>query len=131
MEGLKQLFKTASAIQGHFDPRYIRAINVLLTFVENNTLLSRDVQQQMRGFFGDLVFDTVIHKSVRLAEAPGAGEPILAFAPESRAAIEYRVLAQEVIDGWTLFEEIRSLAKEITENTTPTEPTINHEVSVG
>ena len=131
MEGLKQLFKTASAIQGHFDPHYVRAINVLLTFVENNTLLSRDVQQQMREFFGDLVFDTVIHKSVRLAEAPGAGEPILAFAPESRAAVEYRTLTQEIIDGWTLFEEIRSLAEEITGNTTSAQPAIGHEVSVG
>lgn len=131
MEGLKQLFKTSNAIQEHFDPRYVRALNVLLTFVENNTLLSRDVQQQMREFFGDLVFDTVIHKSVRLAEAPGAGEPVLVFAPESRAAVEYRALAQEVIDGWTSFEQIRSLVDEIASNTTSAEPTISHEALVG
>jgi chromosome partitioning protein len=130
MEGLKQLFKTANAIQGHFDPRYVRALGVLLTFVEDNTLLSRDVQQQMREFFGDLVFDTVIHKSVRLAEAPGAGEPVMVFAPESRAAAEYRALAQEIIDGWVLVDEIRSLAREIAANTTSAEPTVSHEASV-
>ena len=123
MEGLKQLFRTANAIQGHFDPRYVRALNVLLTFVENNTLLSKDVQQQMREFFGDLIFNTVIHKSVRLAEAPGAGEPILVFAPQSRAAAEYRALAKEIIDGWTIFEQIRSLAGEIAGCTTPASPT--------
>jgi len=131
MEGLKQLFRTAQAIQGHFDPRYVRALNVLLTFVESNTLLSRDVQQQMRQFFGDLVFDTVIHKSVRLAEAPGAGEPVLAFAPESRSAAEYRALAQEITDRWAMFEQIRLLAGEIVGAAASAEPTVSHEAPVG
>jgi chromosome partitioning protein len=70
-----------------------------LTFVENRNLLSRQIQKQMREFFGSLVFDTVIHTSVRLAEAPSAGEPILTYAPESRAAAEYKALAEEIIIG--------------------------------
>ncbi len=56
----------------------------------------------MREFFGDLVFDTVIHRSVRLAEAPSAGEPVLTYAPKSRAAAEYEALAEEIINGKAL-----------------------------
>jgi len=51
----------------------------------------------MREYFGDLVFDTVIHRTVRLAEAPSAGESILTFSPESRGAAEYIALAEEII----------------------------------
>jgi len=76
-----------------------------LTLVENNTLLSRQIQQQMREFFGDLVFDVVINRSVRLAEAPSAGEPVLIYAPESKAAAEYRALAEEIISSKTLVEQ--------------------------
>jgi len=58
--------------------------------------LSRQVQRQMREFFGDLVFDTVIHRTVRLAEAPSAGEPVLLYAPKSKATAEYQALAGEI-----------------------------------
>ena len=51
----------------------------------------------MREYFGDLVFDTVIHRTVRLAEAPSAGESILTFAPGSRGAAEYTALGEEII----------------------------------
>ncbi|MHC4555775.1 MAG: ParA family protein [Planctomycetota bacterium] len=106
MEGLKQLFETANIIQERFNPCYVKILGVLLTLVENSTLLSRQIQQQMREFFGELVFDTVIHRSVRLAEAPSAGEPVLTYAPQSNAAAEYRALAQEIINGRTLSEQI-------------------------
>ncbi|MHC4425580.1 MAG: ParA family protein [Planctomycetota bacterium] len=106
MEGLKQLFETANIIKERFNPCYVRILGVLLTLVENNTLLSRQIQQQMREFFGDLVFDTVIHRSVRLAEAPSSGEPVLTYAPESKAAAEYRALAEEIINSRTLAEQI-------------------------
>jgi chromosome partitioning protein len=52
-----------------------------------------------------LVFDTVIHRNVRLAEAPSAGEPVLIYAPESKAAAEYRELAEEIISNGTLVEQ--------------------------
>ena len=50
----------------------------------------------MREFFGDLVFNTVIHRSVKLAEAPSAGEPVQIYAPQNKAATEYRALAEEI-----------------------------------
>lgn len=51
----------------------------------------------MREYFGDLVFETVIHRTVRLAEAPSAGESILTFAPNSKGAAEYMALVEEII----------------------------------
>ena len=85
-------------------PRKI--LGILLTLVENNTLLSRQIQQQMREFFGNLVFETVINRSIRLAEAPSAGEPVLIYAPESKAAAEYRALAEEITNNSTLVDQI-------------------------
>ena len=106
MEGLKQFFQTANIIAERFQPCRVKILGILLTLVENNTLLSRQIQQQMREFFGDLVFDAVIHRGVRLAEAPSAGEPVLIYAPESKAAAEYRALAGEIINNSTLVEQI-------------------------
>ena len=99
MEGLKQLFETAGIVNEHLQPCNINILGLLLTFVDKKTLLSRQTQNQMRKYFGDLVFDTVIHESVRLAEAPSTGEPIFSYAPDSRAAAEYRSLADEIING--------------------------------
>ena len=106
MEGLKQLFETANIIAERFQPCHVKILGILLTLVENNTLLSRQIQQQMREFFGNLVFETVIHRSIRLAEAPSAGEPVLIYAPESKATAEYRALAEEIINNCTLVEQI-------------------------
>jgi len=97
MEGLRQLLETADIIRVNFKPCYVKILGLLLTFVEDRTLLSRQIQQQMREFFGDLVFDTVIHRTVRLAEAPSAGESILTFSPDSKGAAEYKALVEEII----------------------------------
>lgn len=118
MEGLKQLFETVNVIAERFHPSRVRILGVLLTLVENNTLLSRQIQQQMRDFFGDLVFDAVIHKNVRLAEAPSAGEPALLYAPGSKGSAEYRALAEEIINGWALVEEVQTLARELSSDRT-------------
>jgi chromosome partitioning protein len=116
MEGLKQLFETANIIRTHFYPCDVKILGLLLTFVEDRIIFSRQIQQQMREFFGDLVFDTVIHRSVRLAEAPSTGESILAYDPTGRGAVEYRALADEIINGKALAGEIsggRALVEEI------------------
>ena len=99
MEGLKQLFETANNIKEHLHPCNVKILGLLLTFVEKKTLLSRQTEKQMRKYFGDLVFDTVIHKCIRLAEAPSTGEPIFTYAPESRSAAEYMALASEILNG--------------------------------
>jgi chromosome partitioning protein len=99
MEGLKQLFETCEIIQEHFYPCKVRITGLLLTFVEDRLIFTRQIQQQMREFFGDLVFDTVIHRNIRLAEAPSAGESVITYAPESKGAQEYLRLVDEILFG--------------------------------
>ena len=99
MEGLKQLFETCEIIQEHFFPCKVKITGLLLTFVEDRLIFTRQIQQQMREFFGELVFDTVIHRNVRLAEAPSAGQSVLTYAPDSRGALEYQTLVDEIQMG--------------------------------
>lgn len=98
MEGLKQLLQTVNIIRERFHPCDVKILGLLLTFVER-TMLSNEIQQQMKEFFGGLVFDTVIHRTVKLAEAPSAGESVITYAPESRGAAEYRALAEEILNA--------------------------------
>lgn len=96
MEGLRQLLETADIIRMNFKPCYVKILGLLLTFVEDRLLLSRQIEYQMRQYFGDLVFRTVIHRTVRLAEAPSAGESVLTYAPSSKGAAEYSALVEEI-----------------------------------
>jgi len=84
----------------------VKILGLLLTFVEKRRLLSSQAQKQMRELFGSLVFDTVIHRCVRLAEAPSAGQPVLTYAPESRSVAEYRALAEEIINSKASAEQV-------------------------
>jgi len=95
LEGLKQLLETIDIVRERFNPG-LGTLDILLTFVERRTALSRQIQRQMRDFFGDTVFDTVIHRTTRLAEAPSAGEPVLTYDPKSKGALEYKALAEEI-----------------------------------
>ncbi len=122
MEGLKQLFETANIIRKHLHAGNVKILGLLLTFVEKRRLLSSQTQKQMREYFGDLVFDTVIHRCVRLAEAPSAGQPVFTYAPESRSAAEYRALAEEIING-------KAPAEQTTEGEASPEQTTNGEAS--
>lgn len=99
MEGLKQLLETVNIIRERFHPCEVKILGLLLTFVESRTTLSKQIQQQMRDFFGDLVFDTVIHRTVKLAEAPSAGESVVTYAPGSKGATEYKALAEEILNA--------------------------------
>lgn len=95
LEGLRQLLETVDIVQRRFNEN-LEILGILLTFVESRTKLSRQVQKQMREYFGDLVFNTVIHKDVRLAEAPSAHESVFLYAPDSNGAYEHRILAEEI-----------------------------------
>lgn len=99
MEGLKQLFETAEVVRERFYPCHIRFMGLLLTLAEDTTIFGRQIQEQMRDYFGALVFRTAIHRTVRLAEAPSAGESVLTYAPDCKGAMEYKALAQEIVDN--------------------------------
>lgn len=106
LEGLKRLLETVRIIRERFHPCSSEILGLLLTFIEDGTIFSKQIQQKMRGFFGDLVFNTVIHKTIRLAEAPSAGESILTYAPESRGADDYRSLVREILADPVWAEEV-------------------------
>jgi len=105
LEGLKRLLETIHIIRDRFHPYSMESISLLLTFVEERRTFSRQIQQQMRDIFGDLVFDTVIHRDVRVAESPSAGESVLTYAPRSKAATDYRALAGEILTGTVVVPE--------------------------
>ena len=95
LEGLRQLLETIGVVRERFN-NSLRILGVLLTFFESRTLLSKEVRRQTEEYFGDLVLNTVIHRSIRLAEAPSAGEPILTYDPDGKGAKEYMALAEEI-----------------------------------
>ncbi len=111
LEGLKQLLETVKIARKRFYPCSVKILGILLTFVEGKATLSHQVEQQMRQFFGNLVFDTVIHSSISLAEAPSAGESITTYAPESKGASDYMALAEEVTNPE--YKRKRRLPKEV------------------
>jgi len=111
LEGLKQLLETVKTARRRFYPCSVKILGILLTFVEGKAALSQQVEQQMRQFFGNLVFDTVIRSSISLAEAPSAGESIITYDPESKGAADYKALAEEITDPE--YKRKRRLPKEV------------------
>lgn len=96
LEGLSQLLKNVELVTGNLNPQ-LTVGGVVLTMYDARTKLSKDVASQIREFFGDVAYRTVVPRSVRLSEAPSYGEPIEAFDPMSRGAIAYRQLGREFI----------------------------------
>lgn len=95
IEGLRQVLETVDVIRERFHPA-LALRGILLTFADRRALLCRQVEQQLREYFGDRVLRTVIRHSLRLAEAPSAGLPIVQYAPQSSGALEYQQLAEEL-----------------------------------
>ena len=96
LEGLGQLLQTINRIkQSLFEDLAIRG--VILTMFDSRTNLSSDVLKEVRRFFGVKVFQAVIPRSIRLAEAPSYGMPISVFSPDSSGAKAYAILAQEIL----------------------------------
>lgn len=99
LEGLRRVLETVRLIRNRSQSPCAGRVRILLTLVERGTKLSKQIQVQIREIFGPLVFDTVIHRNVRLSEAPSAGESVLTYAPQSRGAAEYRAVAAEILGG--------------------------------
>src|SRR5581483_5232468 len=95
LEGLGQLTETLELAREQLNPR-LELLGVLLTMHDPRTNLSAQVVAEVRRHFPSATFATVIPRSVRLSEAPSFGQPILAYAPDSRGAEAYAALADEV-----------------------------------
>ena len=95
LEGLGQLIRTVDMVREHRAQRRGMFTLVLLTMTDSRTNLSEQVADEVRAFFGDLVLDTAIPRSVRLSEAPGHGRSGVAYDEGSRGALAYRAAAEE------------------------------------
>lgn len=96
LEGLSQLMLTIREVRlsGNTD---LRIEGVVLTMYDKRNNLSQQVEQDARDNLGELVFDTVIPRNVRLSEAPSFAMPVLSYDSTSKGAVAYRALAQELI----------------------------------
>ena len=97
LEGVSELLDTLIRIRRSHNPN-LSVEGILLTMFDDRTNLSHQVRDDLKDFFGDQVFSTVIPRNVRLAEAPSFGKPILLYDPECKGAVSYLELAQEVIN---------------------------------
>jgi len=97
LEGIGQLTQTLNLVRTNLFPE-LRIRGVVLTMFDSRTNLSADVVREVRKFFPNLVYDSVIPRSVRLAEAPSYGLPINQYAPESNPAKAYAGLALELLN---------------------------------
>ena len=98
LEGISQLNHTLSRVKSAIFPE-LRVRGVVLTMFDGRTKLANDVVKEIRKFFPSQVFESIIPRSIRLAEAPGFGQPISVYAPSSTAAKAYTTLALEVLRG--------------------------------
>ncbi|KLO26468.1 chromosome partitioning protein ParA [Mycolicibacter heraklionensis] len=97
LRGLALLTDTVDKVRDRLNPK-LEISGILLTRYDPRTVNSREVMARVVERFGDLVFDTVITRTVRFPETTVAGEPITTWAPKSGGAQAYRALAREVID---------------------------------
>lgn len=97
LEGVSQLYTTYHLVRQKMNPN-LRIEGVLLTMYDIRTRLSQQVRNEAESFFKEKVFNTVIPRNVRLAEAPSYGRPILEYDAASAGSIAYRKLAREWIE---------------------------------
>ncbi|WP_338624383.1 AAA family ATPase [Selenomonas sp. TAMA-11512] len=96
LEGLAQLMNTLELVQQNLNPE-LEIEGILLTMYDGRLNLSVQVVEEVRSHFADKVYDTVIPRTVRLAEAPSYGQPIIFYDPSCRGSEIYSALAKEVI----------------------------------
>ena len=97
LEGVTQLLESMKLVEKSANPN-LKLLGVLPTMVDPRTTLSLQVLDEIKKYFGQKVFETVVPRNVRLAEAPSHGVPIGAYDRFSKGARAYKNLAQEVID---------------------------------
>lgn len=96
LEGLSQLMNTIKLVKKHLNLT-LDIEGVVLTMKDSRSNLVNQVSQEIRRFFGQKVYETVIPRNIRLAEAPSHGEPIMTYDPKSKGAIAYMELTEEFL----------------------------------
>ena len=98
LRGLAQLERTLELVRENLNPE-VHIAGILPTMFDSRTIHGNEAIDILRDSFGDLVFQTVIKKTIKFAEAPVRGASVIAYAPQSDAAEAYRALAREVLNG--------------------------------
>ena len=98
LEGITQLLKAIMYTQANLNPN-LAIEGVLLTMLDVRTNLGLEVVEEIRKYFKDKVYNTIIPRLIRLTEAPSHGKPIIAYDPKSRGSEAYLNLAKEVIEA--------------------------------
>lgn len=96
LEGLSDLVNTVKKVRAHLNPT-LEIEGLLRTMFDNRNMLANQVSAQLVSHFGKKVYDTIIPRNIRLAEAPSYGVPALIYDKSSRGAIAYLELAEEII----------------------------------
>lgn len=97
LEGLGQLLNTIKIVRQHLNPD-LEIEGVLMTMFDSRLRLAHQVQKEVRRYFGDRVFETVIKRNVRISEAPSFGKPVLLYDATSKGARNYIALAKEIVE---------------------------------
>ena len=97
LEGVTKLLESMKRVKTRLNPT-LDIFGVLLTMYDSRTTLSKQVVDEVQGYFGKLVFNTLIPRTVKLSEAPSFGTPITEYDPNGKGAICYKELAREVIE---------------------------------
>lgn len=107
LEGLGELTRTIQRVRNALFPT-LKVRAVILTMFDGRTHLSQDVVTEVQKYFPEKVFETIIPRSIRLAEAPSYGLPVSSYAPGSNAARSYEALARELLksDGVVIMESV-------------------------
>jgi len=96
LEGVTQLVNTIKLVQNNLNPQ-LAIEGVLLTMADFRTNLTREVIQEVRNYFKDKVYQTVIPRNIRLSEAPSFGQPVVLYDKDSLGAQKYQELAAEIL----------------------------------
>jgi len=97
MEGLTQMIEVIRDVMQQ-DPGRLQFGGIVLTMYDHTLELTREVESEVRDFFGEIVFQTVIPRDVAVSEAPSHGKPVMDYEPRSRGARAYVELCMEVLD---------------------------------
>ena len=98
LEGITQLLHSILLTQKDLNPA-LDIEGVLLTMLDSRTILGLEVVEEIKAYFKEKVYDTIIPRLIKLSEAPSHGKPILAYDPKNRGTVAYLNLAKEVIEN--------------------------------
>ena len=97
MEGLTQMIEVIRDVMQR-QPIQLKFGGIVLTMYDHTLELTREVDEEVRDFFGEIVFQTVIPRDVAVSEAPSHGKPVIDYEPRSRGARAYTELCMEVLE---------------------------------